>query len=219
MPKDTYKPVVTAPVQYVKGQILGSSTVNVYLSWTGTDRGYGIARYEVWQSVNGHSYTKVKTTTGRSFIVAAHFGTNYRFRVRAIDKKNNVGAFATGPTFKPALYQETSAVYSVPWVAQTSSVYSGGHARATATAGQDATFTTTARTFTWIGVRGAARSTADVFVDGVLTAHLNLIASATTYRYVIYSITFPILASHAFQIVYTGPTNRRIDVDAFVVLR
>ena len=216
---DNVKPVVTAPVQKINAQTLGASSVNVYVWWTGSDVGSGISYYQVYESINSHAWTKVKTTTGRSFIFAAHIGTNYRFAVRAIDKAKNFGAFAYGPTFKPVLFQETSAVYSVPWIAQTSTVYSGGTERATVTAGQTATFTTTARTFTWIGVHGPARSTADVFIDGVLAAHLNLAGTANLYRYVIYSVTFPTLASHAFRVVYTGPTNRRIDVDAFVVLR
>ena len=101
--------------------------------------GSGVAKFEVWQSVNGHPYTKIKTTTGHAAYVTATVGNTYRFRVRAIDKKGNIGAFAYGPTFKVFRYQETSAsvVYSSPWQTLNSSVYSGGHARSTTTAGND----------------------------------------------------------------------------------
>lgn len=220
VPKDTYKPVATAPVQTIRGQTLGSTSVVVYLSWTGTDKGYGISKFEVWQSVNGHSYTKIKTTTGHSATVTAKVGTTYRFRVRAIDKKGNVGGYAYGPTFKTYLYQETSATYSTPWILANSSSYSGGHDRLTMNPGDSATFTSTGRTFAWVTAKGSMRSTADVYVDGVLKAHVNLAASSSLYKYVAYSITFAASGSHSLQVVYTGPAGtKRVDVDAFVLLR
>ena len=82
-----------------------------------------------------------------------------------------------------------------------------------------ASISTTANTFTWGGVRGPTRGTADVFIDGVLQAHVNLVAASVTYRYVIWSISFATSAPHVLKIVYTGPTTKRIDLDAVVVLR
>jgi hypothetical protein len=35
----------------------------------------------------------------------------------------------------------------------------------------------------------------------------------------VFTITFPSANTHTIRIVYTGPSNRRVDVDAFVVLR
>ena len=198
---------------------MGSTTITVHLAWGGTDRGSGIAKFEVWQSTDGHSYKKIKTTTGHSTSATLTLNHTYRFRVRAIDKKGNIGSYAYGPTFKFVRYQETSAVYASTWLTSNSSSYSSGHARTTSTLGATATLTTTGRTFSWIGVRGSTRGTADVYVDGVLKAHLNLTSSSTTYKKVIYSITFATSAAHAFRIVYTGPTSRRVDLDAIVVLR
>ena len=115
VPKDTYKPVATAPVQTITSQTLGTSTVAVRIGWTGTDKGAGVASYELWQSVNGHTYTKLKTTTGTFALVSTTVGSSYQFRVRAIDKKANIGAFAYGPKFSVLRYQETSASYIGSW--------------------------------------------------------------------------------------------------------
>ena len=155
VPKDTFKPVTTAPVQTIGSQSIGTSTVALKLTWTGTDKGSGIAKYQLWQSVNGHSYKKIKTTTGRSATVTTSIGKTYRFRVRAIDKKGNVGAFASGPSFRVYRYQETSAsiVYTGSWPTVNSSKYSGGHADRTSTAGASAAFTASGRTFAWIATR------------------------------------------------------------------
>lgn len=219
VPKDTFKPVATAPLQTIRAQTLGSTSVVVYLSWGGTDVGSGVSSFQVWQSVNGHAYTKVKTTSAHTMTFTAAVGTTYQFRVRAVDKAGNVGNYAYGPAFKAHLYQETSASYSVPWTLLNSSSYSGGHARGTTHATLSASFHSIGRTFAFVTDRAANRGTADVFVDGVLQAHLTLTAATTSYKYVAYSITFATSGSHTLQVVYTGPTNKRVDVDAFVVLR
>ena len=219
VPKDTYKPVATAPVQTIGSQTMGTSTVKIHLVWSGTDKGYGVSKYELWWSTDGHSYKKIKTTSASSSSATLTLNHVYRFRVRAIDKKGNIGSFAYGPTFKFVRYQETSLVYVTAWSTVNSASYSSGHARTTSTAGRSATLTTTGRTFTWIGVKGPTRGTADVYVDGVLKVHLNLNSSTRTYRKVIWSITFASSAAHSFKIVYTGPTTRRVEVDAIVVLR
>ncbi len=221
VPKDTFKPVATAPVQTIGSQSIGTSTVALKLTWTGTDKGSGIAKYQLWQSVNGHSYTKIKTTTGRSATVTTSVGKTYRFRVRAIDKKGNVGAFATGPAFRVYRYQETAAsiVYTGAWPTVNSSKYSGGHADRTSTAGASAAFTTSGRTFAWIANRGSSRGTADVYVDGVLRKSVSLTSSSTSFRRVAYSLTFPTSGAHTITIVHTGAAAKTIDVDAFIVLR
>jgi VCBS repeat-containing protein len=219
VPKDLYKPVSTAPVQTISGQSIGSNTFIVHLAWTGTDRGYGIKSFELWQSVNGHSYTKIKTTSGHSASVTTKVGSTYRFRVRATDKVGNVGSYAYGPTFRVNLYQESSASYSSPWIYLSGTAYSGGHARTTTTAGLSASFTSIGRTFSWVSSRGPTRGTADVYIDGVLVRHITLTTSLNTYRYVAYSVTFASSALHTVKIVYTGGLTKRIDLDAFIVLR
>ena len=221
VPKDTYKPVATAPLQTFTAQTIGTSTVRARLTWTGTDKGYGISKFELWRSINGHSYTKVVTTTGHQAYMTLNVGTSYRFRVRAIDKKANVGAFAYGPKFTVYRYQEnsSSAAYSSPWTNLNSSAYSGGHARGTSTAGFDVTFTTLGRTLAFVTDVAPSRGTADVYIDGVLTAHLTLTQSITKYRYLAYSITFASSAVHSMRIVYTGGPTKRVDADAFIFLR
>jgi VCBS repeat-containing protein len=219
IPKDTYKPVASAPVQTIPGQVVGTSTVVLRLTWTGADLGSGVSKFEIWQSTNGHKYIKIKTTSGHTMTVSVKTGSTYAFRVRAIDKKGNVGRFAYQPAFRVLRFQEGSATYSSPWTLATAKVYDGGKDRWTNAAGFAATFTKTERTVSWVTVRGPIRSTADVYVDGILRAHVSLTASTTAYRVVAFSMTFPTRASHTLRIVYTGPLGARIDVDAFVVLK
>jgi len=221
VPKDTIKPVASAPNQTFSAQTIGTSTVKVRLTWTGTDLGSGIDRFEVWQSTNGHAYTRILVTVGHQAYVNLTPANTYRFRVRAIDNKGNVGSFAYGPSFTAYRYQETSSsiVYASPWQTLTSVVYSGGHAKSTTINGNDATFTTLARTIAFVTTKSTNRGSADIYVDGVLRAHVVLNSSTARYRYLAYSITFATSAVHSMRVVYTGASTKRVDVDAFVFLR
>ena len=122
VPKDTYKPTATPPVQTISPQTAGTSTIKVHLAWTGADRGYGVSKFELWQSTDGHSYKKIKTTSASSSSATLTVNHTYRFRVRAIDKKGNIGSYAYGPTFKFVRYQESSVVYTSTWLPSNSAV-------------------------------------------------------------------------------------------------
>ena len=63
------------------------------------------------------------------------------------------------------------------------------------------------------------RGSADIYVDGVLKAHVILNSSTARYRYLAYSITFATQGVHSMRVVYTGASSKRVDVDAFVFLR
>ena len=152
-------------------------------------------------------------------VFTATQGTTYTFRVRATDKKGNVSAFAVGPSFRAVRYEETSASYTGTWGTGTSTLFSGGHVRRTATAGSAVSLTTTGRTFAFVTNRNTARGTADVYIDGVLQAHLTLTSTNTKYKLLAYSHTFATSGSHTIRVVYTGTTSKRLDVDAFIVLR
>jgi serine protease len=49
----------------------------------------GIARFEIWRSVNGHTPHRLRTTTAQTVRVAAHHGTRYGFYSIAVDKAGN----------------------------------------------------------------------------------------------------------------------------------
>ena len=44
-------------------------------------------------------------------------------------------------------------------------------------------------------------------------------AASTSYRYIVYSITFASSGAHTLKSSYSGPTTKRVDVVAFIVLR
>ena len=217
--KDTVKPVVTAPFAKLGAQVIGSSTVVTSVQWTGSDVGLGIAKYELQVSTNGGSYTGVGLSkpTSTAGGKALTYGRTYRFRVRATDKAGNVGAWVYGLTFKAQVYQQSYFSFTGLWWVSNWSAYSGGHAESTVNPGATATYSPTGYTFGWVAVKGPTRNVAQVWIDGVLSATVNLHASTTTTKVIVWSKTFGSSAPHTFQIVYTGPSGQRADVDAFVV--
>jgi len=135
-------------------------------------------------SRNGGSYVSLSlpsslaTSVNRPLAV----GSTFRFRVRAIDRKGNVGGWKYGPTFKVLRYQESSAAYTGAWSFLTSIVYSGGHERRTSVVGAEARFSFVGRNVGWVTTRGPTRGTAQVYVDGSLAATVNLARSTLAYR-------------------------------------
>src|SRR5690606_10324902 len=74
-------------------------TSEFFVSWTGTDAGSGIARYDVEYQVNGGAWQSFisNTTQTSGKVTGATSGAVYGFRVRAVDQVGNVQPFSVGP--------------------------------------------------------------------------------------------------------------------------
>jgi hypothetical protein len=219
--KDTQKPVAKAPVQVFYNGTSGSTTANARISWGATDTGgTGIATYAVQVSVNGGSYSTISSaTTATSTTRVLKVNATYRFRARATDKGGNVGSYAYGPTFKVVRAQNNSSTvhYTGSWkTSSTSSALGGSHAY-TSTAGSTVTYTGSLRNVAWIATRTTTSGSAQVWIDGVLAATLNLRSSSTGYKKLVYHRDFTTLATHTIQIRSIG--GGRIYFDALTVLR
>ena len=221
---DFTAPTTTPPKASLRtGTTLNGGMVRVALTWTGTDFGpAGVASYDVRRSLDGKAYSTIATgLADPSFGWSINPGHTYRFQVRARDKVGNVGAWKTGPLLKPALVQQTSTAIryqgSTTW--HSASQYSGGSERHLSAAGASATYTTSARSISFITTRGPNRGSAKVYIDGVLAATLDLSAETSTYRFVAFSRTWSSVGTHTIRIVSVGTPVPRVDIDAFGVIR
>jgi hypothetical protein len=221
---DRHAPTTSAPIVGLRsGTPLNGSSVRVNLAWAGGDVGpAGVASYDVARSYDGGPFQVIATgVTGTSIVPSLATGHTYRFEVRAHDKAGNVSAWRAGATLKPALTQQTSSAvhFSGPSVTTTSSLYSGGSERYLAAAGASASYTTTARSLSFVTTVGPSRGFARVYIDGVFKATLDLNNPTTTYRYVAYAARWASVGTHTIRIVSVGSPVARIDVDAFGVIR
>jgi hypothetical protein len=78
--------------------------------------------------------------------------------------------------------------------------------------------TFTGRSFAWVGVTGASRGTARVYLDGKLLATVNLHRTTTSARSVVFSRTWTASGRRTIVIRVAGtPGHPRVDLDSFLV--
>jgi hypothetical protein len=213
-PSSPPRPALVAPSSFP------TFTEPVRISWgASTDAGSGIARYELSTNAAGSGFDPPATVTSTSVIRSLEVGVSYQFRVRAVDVVGNASAWVTGPTFTPAVKQQTSATFTTGWSSSTSSRYSGGSVRYSSTAGRYAQFTFTARAVAFVTTKGSSRGSVIIYVDGVRKATVSTFRSSTLYRQVVYQFSWSTAGSHKIRFVVVGTSGHpRVDVDAILYL-
>ncbi|HET7181696.1 MAG TPA: N-acetylmuramoyl-L-alanine amidase [Candidatus Limnocylindrales bacterium] len=220
---DHSAPTSTAPRANLRaGTTLNGGAERVRLTWTGSDVGpAGLKSYEIARSYDGAAFKSIGTSTAGQFDWSMTPGHTYRFRVRATDKSGNVGAWATGPVVKAALTQQTSSALHWSGSSTTTSYskYSGGSERYLRAAGASVSYTTTARSLSFVTTRSPSRGRADIWIDGVKVATVDLSTPDTVYQWVAYSKTWSSSGTHTIKVVSVGSPVPRVDIDAFGVIR
>jgi hypothetical protein len=221
---DRHAPTTGSPVVTIaSGTTLSGSAVRVNLAWSATDVGpAGIASYDLARSIDGGAFTTIATgLTSKSLVTSMAVGHAYRFEVRGKDKAGNIGTWHAGSTIKASLTQQTSTLvhFSGSSLTTISSVYSGGSERYLRSAGSSASYTTTARSLSFVTTLGPTRGSAKVYIDGVYQATINLNRPTTTYREVAFTKSWSVVGTHTIKIVAVATPYARVDIDAFAVLR
>ena len=219
---DTVAPTVTAPKTSLARAIFFGSAPAVKLTWSATDALSGADRYELARSVDGGAWVTVskKIHGAPDALLALETGHDYRFRVRAVDRAGNVSAWATGSTFRFGGVQDTSASihYGGTWTTQTGTSLWGGTTHSSTGAGATATYRFTGRSIAWIATYGPNRGKAQVYVDGVLKATVDLYASVTVPKGLVWTANYATSATRTVKIKVLGTSGRpRVDVDGFAV--
>jgi hypothetical protein len=193
----------------------------VRLAWSGSDTGSGIARYELAQSTDGGAWTSVSSTlTSATLDRLLAPNHTYRFRLVAVDGAGNASAPVYGPTFRLTHYGETNTRvrYTGSWSLATGAPYWGAKAKASSRAGATASLTFTGRSVEWIARKGPARGKAQIYINGVLKATVDLYAPAYQNQRVVWTGSWSSSASRTITIKVLGTSGRpRVDLDAFVV--
>jgi hypothetical protein len=219
---DTVAPIATALTWKLgpAGSALVSGAIPVSLAWTGSDATSGIARYNLSQQVDGGTWTSLSTTlTSTSLTRTLTPGHTYRYAVRAVDRAGNSGAWSYGATFGLTAVQQSSSrvVYHGTWTNSTSTTWWGGTAKGSSSAGATASLTFTGRQFAWISLRAYNRGKAQVYVNGVLVATVDLYSATLLKQRVAWSATWSTSATRTVLIKVLGTATRpRIDVDGFI---
>ncbi|MEX1173603.1 MAG: fibronectin type III domain-containing protein [Chloroflexota bacterium] len=221
--KDTTDPNTTAPIQRFASGGAGP-TVPVSITWSGTDKGWGIKGYRLERSVNGGAWTKVTlpSITTKTIIQQLTNGKSYRFRVRATDKAGNVGSWDYGPTFKPRRVSDgnTAVRYSSGWKTVADPTAFGAVVHEATAEGRAVRFTFTGRDIAWLAERGPGFGKAKVYVDGVYIKTVDTGHDLNLPRRLVFRKHWSYVGTHTIRIVVSGTSGRpTISLDGFAILR
>ncbi len=226
---DTIPPMVSAPSKdLVYPATLGDPQVPVKLSWSGSDDsgGSGIASYELEQSTNDGAYAPVTLSSPTATSVILNLAPNtYQFRIRAKDNAGNTSEWVYRSAFTLEAYQEASSsvAYTSYWYTLDNDLaFYGRYARASPFAGAKATFTFTGSEVVWVSRRAPNRGIAEVWVDGVKEATVDLYAARNQYRQAVFFKDFGTPGTHKLEVRVLGlknalSTGTWVDVDGFIV--
>jgi hypothetical protein len=220
---DGRAPKVVAPKVALRSAGFGTSAPAT-ISWSATDSGSGVYRYQLQVSRNGGTWSSITLPTRltKSITKSLSLSGTYRFRVRARDRVGNWSAWVAGPTVSARVIQEssTSVRWSSGWTSVSSSQFSGGGARAASRTSAWSRLVTTARSVAWVTRFGPGRGLAQVYVDGKLVTTVDLGGATLSSRRVAFSRSWTGSATRTIEIRVLGTVGRPlVEVDAFLVVR
>ena len=220
---DGTAPTATAPKSSILAGVgLDAGRPKLRLSFSAADVGSGVARVDVAQSTDGGAFVAIGSDPAApwSFDRLVRTGHTYRFRVRAVDNAGNVGAWATGLTTKVTGVQQSSSAmrYRGTWKNASGSIWWGTSAKYSTSKGATVTYKFTGKSIGWVSLKGANRGKANVYVNGVFKATVNLYNATTQTQRVVWSTTFSTSATRTLTIKVLGTTGRpRVDFDGVIV--
>jgi beta-N-acetylhexosaminidase len=217
-PPNVGAPASTLPV----GMTLGGTSVPVRTTWSATD-GCRIAAYALQRrtGTGGWVTQALPGSLSTAVFQDLHFGIRYRYATAATDGAGNPSDAALGPTFRVRRIQEDDAAirYRGGWHLTADPLASGDGLAASTRQGAIATFSFAGSSVSWVAVRGPARGSAAVYVDGAYAGKVNLHATARRDRQLVFARSWSGSGEHRIRVVNLGTSGHpRIDVDAFVTL-
>ena len=218
---DVSRPNTTAPVQRIGAGTLGTS-IPVTLSWSGADRGWGIAKYQLQRSIDGRAWQGVSLPTAKATSITLQLarGHRYQFRVRAVDAFGNVGYWDYGAHFMPRLLGDVSLTYSSNWSIESDPTTLNGALHVAGVAGAWARLSVKGRDIAWVAEKGPGKGRVKVYIDGHLRTTVDLGAAADMGRQIVFHAHWSITGTHAIKLVVEGTVGRpEATVDGVVVLQ
>jgi hypothetical protein len=219
---DTTAPNTAAPTRRFVAGTAGDG-VPTRISWSGTDKGWGIKWYRLERSVGGGPWTKITLPTGTTTSITQSLapGSSVRYRVRATDAAGNVGSWDYGTTFKVGRVaeQDASISYNAGWVTVSDATAYGGKLKETSTTGAAAYYRFTGSDIAWITEVGPARGQAKVKIDGVVVATVDLRATSWSPRKLVFVKHFASVGVHTIRVEAVGTSGRpTIGNDGFAII-
>ncbi|MEP7378043.1 MAG: choice-of-anchor D domain-containing protein [Chloroflexota bacterium] len=228
---DQTAPTVDQPTQVlVAGTTVSGGKVSVNVPWSGDDALSGIADYTLNEKVDAKAWKDVPVAAptvnalqdNASVDLALTPGHAYTFRVKADDNATNACNWVVGPRLSLKTYQEANwaVTYKGKWIKKTGQSFWGGATKASVKSGATASVTFTGRSFGWVTMYGPDRGKAEVYVNGVLAATVDLYSPTATSKVVAWAGSWDTASARTVTIKVLGTSGRpRVDLDAFLIIK
>jgi parallel beta-helix repeat protein len=215
---------VIAPIPqfgFRAGQVAANGLVPARISWASTPGAFG---YQLQLQVVGGSWSTVKLGSEMSLYgnVQLKDARTYKARTRVKLATGAWSAWRYSPEIKSGRVGEANPAitYQGSWSTKASDGAIGGEVRSSSTAGARATYGFTGRAVAWVAPRGPGYGSAEVWVDGVKRATVDLRRDAFEPRRLAFYWAWASAGWHTIQIRVLGTAGHpRVDIDAFTILR
>jgi hypothetical protein len=199
------------------------TTASVKYTWTATDSQSGVKESVFAVNPNWPSSLEWLVTLPPSTTSVTHamvIGKRYSQIILQVgDKVDNYtdANWLEYVTVKAAQGTATGLSYYKTWSTQSSSSFLGSSTRYASSAGAKATYAFTGRAVALVSTKGPNRGKAEIWVDGVKAATIDLYSSSTKYRQIVWRANWDSSGSHSVVVKVLGTSGRpRVDVDAFL---
>ncbi|MBL4936329.1 hypothetical protein JK636_11210, partial [Clostridium sp. YIM B02515] len=120
---------------------------------------------------------------------------------------SNISTVPTVPSSQTIEETNTSLVYTGTWTSITGTGYSGGTGKYALASGASVEYKFTGTSVKWISYKALNRGKADVYIDGVLDANVDLYSATEQTKTTVYQKSGLTNALHTIKIVATGQKN------------
>ena len=225
-PADNVAPVVKAPVVTIAdGSTVGTAKVPLSLTWSASDPGSGVCRFQVQRRYNALPYQPVALMLATSRAAASSVSPaahGYTFRVAATDCSDNSAAFVAASPVRLTAYQNSSAAirYHGGWSGGRAPNAFGGSVRRSGVPGASATLHFTGREVAWVASLAPGYGSARVLIDGRSAGIVHLRSASTIQRRVVFTRRFATSGAHTIKIIALGThSHPLVSLDALLTLR
>jgi hypothetical protein len=201
---------------------LGSGGVPLGLAWSATPGSGAICSYEVHKGWTGVPATKITVADTASLSTSSQPATGLYYRVRALGCDGTASTFADSTPVDLRLIQESTSALrrGTGWTRVAMANASGGHVLRTTTHGARLTFSFTGRSLALVAPKGPRYGGLSISLDGGPETRISLYQASVNSRLALYVVNLPTAGAHKLVIrARTVGSRRRVDVDAFAVIR
>jgi hypothetical protein len=214
---DTTAPKATLSAPTFSTQVTASR--NFKVSWSASDSGSGVARYDVdFKTGASGTWTRYLSTAATSTIFPGSAGATYYLRVSATDVAGNTNSPVTSSgTSVP--YDQNKASFSHGWSTYSSSSRYGGSVKYTTHSGGYANFTLSKGVLYLVATTSPKMGKVAVYYRGRRVTTIDTYSKTTKYRQTFKIATYAKGAKpSAVKLVNLATSHRpRVEIDGFAL--